>query len=126
MKKILLLFSVLLLLGVTSCSQNEDIKGTNELPNVTDNEGINPKVAEEPTPSENGSITENENSNPPENGNTSDNESEEPANESPEPTTYENNSFKDVSLTENGNGVNVTGKARVFEGVFQYAVVLKD
>src|SRR6478736_799787 len=113
MKKILLLFSVLLLLGVTSCSQNEDIKGTNELPNVTDNEGINPKVAEEPTPSKNGSITENENSNPPENGNTSDNES-------PEPTTYENNSFKDVSLTENENGVNVTGKARVFEGVFQY------
>ena len=101
------------------------------LPNETDNEGENPKEAEDPTPSENGSITENENSNPPVNGNTSDNEtddkkSEEPANESPEPTTYENNSFKDVSLTENENGVNVTGKARVFEGVFQYAVVLKD
>ena len=35
----------------------------------------------------------------PGNGNTADNESEAPANESPEPTTYENNSFKDVSLT---------------------------
>ena len=29
-------------------------------------------------------------------------------------------------LHENENGVNVTGKARVFEGVFQYAVVSKD
>ncbi len=98
---------------------------------MTDNEGINPKVAEEPTPLEKERIKENENSNPPENGNTSDNEtddkkSEEPTNKSPEPTTYENNSFKDISLTENENGVNVTGKARVFEGVFQYAVVLKD
>ncbi len=72
------------------------------------------------------SITENEDSNPSVNGNTSDNENEEPATENPEPTTYENNSFKDVTLTENENGIQVTGKARVFEGVFQYAVVVKD
>ena len=126
MKITLFLSLVLLSLGVASCSQKEDIQNTNELPNVTENEGEIPKEAEEPIPTENGSITENENSNPPVSGNTSDNESEEPANESPEPTTYENNSFKDVSLTENENGVSVTGKARVFEGVFQYAVVLKD
>ena len=133
MKKSLLLISLLLILVVASCSQKEDIQNTNDLPNATENEGENPKEAKEPetTPSENESITDNENSNPPVSGNTSDNEtgenkSEEPANESPEPTTYENNSFKDVSLTEDENGVKVTGKARVFEGVFQYAVVTKD
>ena len=36
---------------------------------------------------------------------------------------YENNSFKDVAFNEYENGIIVTGKARVFEGVFQYAVV---
>ena len=39
------------------------------------------------------------------------------------PTTYENNIFKDVAFNEYENGIIVTGKARVFEGVFQYAVV---
>ena len=36
---------------------------------------------------------------------------------------YENEAFKDVIITETDQGIVVTGKASVFEGVFQYAVV---
>ena len=40
--------------------------------------------------------------------------------ESPEPSTYENDRFKDVAFNEYENRIIVTGKARVFEGVFGY------
>jgi Immunoglobulin-like domain of bacterial spore germination len=122
MKKMFLLLTILLVLGVTACSPKEETQDKNESTNVTENEGENPKEAENPNPFENESTTDNEHS-------TStgkemeDNESEAPTIESPEPTTYENNSFKDVAFNENENGIIVTGKARVFEGVFQYSVV---
>jgi hypothetical protein len=37
---------------------------------------------------------------------------------------YENEAFKEVVITETDQGVDVTGKASVFEGVFQYAIVV--
>jgi hypothetical protein len=122
MKKMFLLLTILLVLGVTACSPKEETQDKNESPNVTENEGENPKETENPNPFENESTTDNENSTSTGNE-TEDNESEAPTIESPEPTTYENNSFKDVAFNENGNGIIVTGKARVFEGVFQYAVL---
>jgi hypothetical protein len=130
MKKLFLLLTILIVLGVTACSQ--ETQDQNESPNVLENEGNDsqetesdnesPKENKSPKPSKNGSTTDNDN--PKEAENETDNiESKEPTNESPQSTTYENNAFKDVKVTENENGVIVTGKARVFEGVFQYAVV---
>lgn len=43
--------------------------------------------------------------------------------EVPEKQVYENEVFADVTLEEVDGKTVVTGKARVFEGVFQYAVV---
>jgi hypothetical protein len=114
MKKTFLLLTILIVLGVAACSQET------EDPKTSDNESS--KENESPKPSENGGTTDNDNPKETENE-TDDIEREEPTNESPQSTTYENNAFKDVKVTENENGVIVTGKARVFEGVFQYAVV---
>jgi hypothetical protein len=36
---------------------------------------------------------------------------------------YENNAFKEVSVSKSNGNLIVKGKARVFEGVFQYAVI---
>jgi hypothetical protein len=43
--------------------------------------------------------------------------------EVPENPLYENEVFADVTLAEVDGKTIVTGKARVFEGVFQYAVI---
>ncbi len=42
--------------------------------------------------------------------------------EVPGDMVYENEAFKDVAFTQSEDEVMVTGKARVFEGVFQYAL----
>ncbi|MEI2665705.1 Gmad2 immunoglobulin-like domain-containing protein [Rossellomorea sp. LJF3] len=39
---------------------------------------------------------------------------------------YENEVFKAVAVTQSGDEVMFTGKARVFEGVFQYALYAGD
>jgi hypothetical protein len=36
---------------------------------------------------------------------------------------YENNAFKEVTVTKSNGTATVKGQARVFEGVFQYAVI---
>lgn len=36
---------------------------------------------------------------------------------------YENNAFKEVTVSKSNGKMTVKGKARVFEGVFQYAVI---
>lgn len=43
-----------------------------------------------------------------------------------EPTVYENTAFKEVVVTETENQFVVTGKAQVFEGVFQYKLSAGD
>lgn len=43
--------------------------------------------------------------------------------EEEEDKQYENEVFKEVVVSKSNGGITVKGKARVFEGVFQYAVV---
>ena len=45
-----------------------------------------------------------------------------PVSEEPEEEIYHNEVFKDVVVTKNADTIIVTGKAQVFEGVFQYAL----
>ncbi|WP_180230131.1 Gmad2 immunoglobulin-like domain-containing protein [Bacillus sp. AFS073361] len=45
-----------------------------------------------------------------------------PVSEEPEEEVYHNEVFKDVVVTEKADTILVTGKAQVFEGVFQYAL----
>ncbi|MCL6573707.1 MAG: Gmad2 immunoglobulin-like domain-containing protein [Bacillus sp. (in: Bacteria)] len=40
----------------------------------------------------------------------------------PDETVYQNEVFKDVVVAKTENKISVTGKAQVFEGVFQYAL----
>lgn len=53
---------------------------------------------------------------------------EDPPTESAVPgeKVYENEAFKEVAVTQSDDEVTVTGKARVFEGVFQYALYAGD
>ncbi|MGG3469543.1 Gmad2 immunoglobulin-like domain-containing protein [Neobacillus pocheonensis] len=46
----------------------------------------------------------------------------EPTSHVPKDKVYQNKVFKDVVVTESGDKIIVTGKAQVFEGVFQYAL----
>ncbi|WP_144553125.1 Gmad2 immunoglobulin-like domain-containing protein [Bacillus sp. X1(2014)] len=45
-----------------------------------------------------------------------------PVSEEPEEEVYQNEVFKDVVVTKKADTIIVTGKAQVFEGVFQYAL----
>ncbi|WHY64495.1 Gmad2 immunoglobulin-like domain-containing protein [Neobacillus sp. SuZ13] len=45
-----------------------------------------------------------------------------PVSEEPEEEVYHNEVFKDVVVTKKADAIIVTGKAQVFEGVFQYAL----
>jgi hypothetical protein len=47
---------------------------------------------------------------------------DEPVSEEPEEIVYQNDVFKEVVITETTDTILVTGKAQVFEGVFQYAL----
>jgi hypothetical protein len=45
-------------------------------------------------------------------------------NQEPEDTKqYQNEVFKEVTVSKSNGGATISGKARVFEGVFQYAVI---
>src|SRR3954452_1541149 len=120
MKKAALLLTLLLILfGVSACSQEDETsESSNGTPNVTENGKI-----KEP------SVAENEKNETPSTTEDEDEDSEAPSineelpNELDEEKQYENDSFKEVRVTENGEEVIVKGKARVFEGVFQYSIV---
>jgi len=47
---------------------------------------------------------------------------DEPVINEPEEKVYQNEVFKNVVVTETTDSIIVTGKAQVFEGVFQYAL----
>src|SRR4051794_15532456 len=105
-KKALFLTLLLILFGLSACSQKDETQeDSNETPNVTEHE-----ENEEP------SVIENEDKE-----NEAPSTNEEPPHEPEEEKQYENDSFKEVVITENNEKVIVKGKARVFEGVFQYA-----
>jgi hypothetical protein len=120
MKKTVLFLTLLLILfGLSACSQKDETQeDSNETPNVTENEENEEPGVTENEENEEPSVTENadkENEAPSIN--------EEPPHEPEEEKQYENDSFKEVVITENNEEVIVKGKARVFEGVFQYAIV---
>ncbi|MBT2730936.1 Gmad2 immunoglobulin-like domain-containing protein [Bacillus sp. ISL-75] len=47
---------------------------------------------------------------------------DKPVTPEPEQKVYQNEVFKDVVVTETSDTLTITGKAQVFEGVFQYAL----
>ncbi|MBV7508676.1 Gmad2 immunoglobulin-like domain-containing protein [Bacillus sp. sid0103] len=49
-------------------------------------------------------------------------EPEDPVTHEPEKNVYQNEVFKDVVVKETTDTIIITGKAQVFEGVFQYAL----
>lgn len=112
---------LLILFGVTACNQNEDSQDiTNETPSVTENEH------EEIEDQEN--VTNEPVKQPakPEEPDQSNAEDEVPPVEPSQEILYENVAFKVLEITEAEQSIIVTGKARVFEGVFQYALISGD
>ncbi|MCQ6276586.1 hypothetical protein JMM81_16865 [Bacillus sp. V3B] len=118
MKKSTLFLTLLLILfGVSACAQKDETQvDSKETPNVTENEENKVPIVDENEENETPSTIGNEGS---ENTSTT----EEPPNELDAEKQYENDSFKSVIITESNEGIIVKGKARVFEGVFQYAIV---
>jgi hypothetical protein len=123
LRKILGVMLLALMFGVVGCSlDKEKAQDPPEKPTVSeekdtdgkaDVKGEKPNVAEEEKPPVNTPPSNNPDkpvSNPP-----------LPTNEGKEPQ-FKNNSFMEVTIEE-GDSLVITGKARVFEGTFQYAVV---
>ena len=98
-KLVSILTIVTVVIGLVACTQQP--KGETEKKVVTEQKDDHEATKEEDSPTQSESETE-----------------------VPEDTVYQNKSFKDVKVTQSGDEVVVTGKARVFEGVFQY--VLKN
>lgn len=118
MKKATLVLTLLLILfGVSACSQKDETsESSNGTPTVTENGEIKEPSAAEHEKNETPSTTEDEESEAP-------GINEEHPHELDEEKQYENDSFKEVKVTENDKEIIVKGKARVFEGVFQYSIV---
>ncbi|MED1468360.1 Gmad2 immunoglobulin-like domain-containing protein [Bacillus salipaludis] len=104
----LFMLCIIVILGVIAYSLgvrvHVDVK---QKPSVTEHETSKPPKSVPSKPS-------GETTNPPE-------ETQKPPKES-EQKVYQNNSFKNVVLSKNAGKIIVSGQARVFEGVFQYAV----
>lgn len=98
------LLALIAILGLSACSQQENVKKSDE-----------EKVVE--TPKDEVPAKEE----PPK---------EEPAADKDQPVSnekvYHNDAFKDIVVTESGDQFVVTGKAQVFEGVFQYKLYNGD
>lgn len=101
MKRIAYLFAIFMaVIGLVACNQQQET--VKEKPSV-----IEPKDVKEP---DNGKEPEKE-------------VVEEEEEENPQADqVYQNEVFKDVVVTETDDEFIVTGKAQVFEGVFQYAL----
>lgn len=123
MKKIAYLFALLIAsIGLVACNQQEEV--VKEKPPVTEPKGENPSSPKEPvTQKPNG-----ENPSGPKEPVTQEPKGEnptspkEPVSQEPEKKIFQNEVFKDVVVTEMPDKITVTGKAQVFEGVFQYAL----
>ncbi|MDQ0154638.1 Gmad2 immunoglobulin-like domain-containing protein [Robertmurraya andreesenii] len=101
MKKFLYFFlGLMAVIGMSACSEKKVVETPNEKNTVTEVPAKEEPVKEEPT-------TEEPDSSP-----------DEPVAE--EPKVFQNAAFKDVVVTESEEQYVITGKAQVFEGVFQY------
>ncbi|MGG1400432.1 Gmad2 immunoglobulin-like domain-containing protein [Bacillus salipaludis] len=104
----LFMLCIIVILGVIAYSLGVRVHvDVNQKPSVTEHEASKPPKSVPSKPS-------GETTNPPE-------ETPKPPKES-EQKVYQNNSFKNVVLSEKDDKIIVKGQARVFEGVFQYAV----
>lgn len=111
MKKIIIFIAILGIATIlASCNQNDE---TNQ-PN--DNEPVN--ETEDQVENDQGETTEEENNDVDETEQNTENDVT-PTNEE---KVYQNKVFKDVKVSDTNNEIVVTGKAQVFEGVFDYAV----
>jgi Immunoglobulin-like domain of bacterial spore germination len=111
MKKIAYLFAILMAaIGLVACNQQQET--VKEKPSVTE-----PKDVQEP---DNEVGEEGNNAQEPKDEDTTN--PNDPVSNGPEDKVYQNEVFKDVVVTETADKIIVTGKAQVFEGVFQYAL----
>lgn len=103
---------MVLFLGLAACSQDSNTQGDKE-PNISDETGQDEKEPNVTDQDETDSGNEE-----------SDVTDEDDEQDKQDNKKYENEVFKEVSVStvEDGSAV-VTGKARVFEGVFEYNVV---
>lgn len=105
-------------LGLSACGLFEDkTNNEKETPVVTEDKDNNPVVIGEDDEKNPVEIEEDDEKNP---DTTKDQDHDPPNNV--EDKHYENETFKEVVITVNEKII-VTGKAQVFEGVFQYAIV---
>ncbi|MEH6907772.1 Gmad2 immunoglobulin-like domain-containing protein [Neobacillus drentensis] len=123
MKKIVYLFAILIAsIGLVSCNQQKEV--VKEKPPVTEPKGENPSTPNEPVTQE----PKGENPSTPNEPVTQEPKGENPSSPSkpdsqePEKKIFQNDVFKDVVVTETSDKITITGKAQVFEGVFQYAL----
>ncbi|WP_066363151.1 Gmad2 immunoglobulin-like domain-containing protein [Neobacillus drentensis] len=123
MKKIVYLFAILIAsIGLVACNQQKEV--VKEKPPVSKPKGENPSspngpVTKEPK-GENPSTPNEPDVQEPKGENPS--TPNEPDKQKPEKKVYHNEVFKDVVVTKTSDKITITGKAQVFEGVFQYAL----
>jgi len=110
-----LLFTVVLFLffSLSACSQDTN-QPDNAAPDVTENEITDNPDQNREAPEENKQDTDDSEANL---------EDDQEDDQTSEPQQYQNEAFKDVTISEKDDQMIVTGKARVFEGVFQYRVL---
>lgn len=117
MKKLAyLLAAVIAIFCLTACNHQQD-KPTNQEKPSTHEGTTNP---EQPTTPVKEGTTNQETPTAPEKDGTK--EPDQPTAPATETKVYENNVFKEVVVKETEDKIIVTGKAQVFEGVFQYAL----
>lgn len=111
----LFMLCIIVILGVIAYSLgvrvHVDLK---QKPSVTEHETTKPPKSVPSKPS-------GETTTPPADPNKPSTGTQKPPKEA-DPKVYQNNSFKSVVLSEKDGKIIVKGQARVFEGVFQYAV----
>ncbi|NHC40664.1 hypothetical protein G6549_11845 [Bacillus sp. MM2020_1] len=139
MKKIAFLFALLIAsIGLVACNQQKEV--VKEKPPVTEPNGENPSTPNEPVTQEpkgenpsspnepDSQEPKGENPSSPNKPVTQEPKGENPSSpnkpdsQKPEKKVYQNEVFKDVVVTETSDKITITGKAQVFEGVFQYAL----
>lgn len=96
-------------IGLAACNQQkEEVKEKTKVTDTKDVHGTNKDVVKE------------KNTQAPKDENTTN--QNKPNSNVPKDKIYQNKVFKDVVVAELGDKIIVTGKAQVFEGVFQYAL----
>ena len=121
MKKIAyLLAGLIIIFSLAACNHQQDETTNQDSPTSQAQDGsVNQKP---PTlPAEGGTTDQDQPTTPVQEG-TTDQDQEQPTSPAPEKKIYQNNVFKDVVVTEAEDKFIVTGKAQVFEGVFQYVL----